>query len=182
MLILVTEGQKGNWWGAGVLKNVFGLYPLGAFFSKSRVQFVSPLLATSSILRIQLLNSFWSRWTSSRHLCSHRLLWSSILECGWRPGSCVGGEFGTGRPDCPGWDVYRYTLAPELEISTLDGWWLPWQASRRLDSSLSTPRSDVLCWECPQFRKTWGGLLRWCSFLCSSNCLRFTSLLARWTA
>lgn len=144
-------------------------------------QFFSPFV-TSSILWIQLLNIFWSRWTSSRLLCSHRFLWSPVLPWGRSPGSWVGGEFGMVKSDCPAWDVYTYTLAPELEISTLDGWWLQWKASWFFISFLSTPRSGFLCLVHPHFWEIWDWLVRWCFFTCSAKCLRFMSLLARWTA
>lgn len=177
-----SDRREWNVTGGGDPEECIWTIPSHSSFSKSRVQFFSPFLVNSSILWIQLLNSFWSRWTSSRLLCPHRLLWSPILACGWSPGSRVGGDFGMVRSDCPGWDVYRYTLAPELEISTLDGWLLPWQTSRLFDSFLSTLWSDILWLDCPHFWRIWGWLLRWCSFTCSSSCLRFTSLLARWTA
>lgn len=56
-----SDRREWNVTGGGDPEERIWTIPSHSVFSKSRVQFFSPFLVNSSILWIQLLNSFWSR-------------------------------------------------------------------------------------------------------------------------
>lgn len=165
MLILATEGQKGKWWGAGVLEEcIWPLPPLGAFFQSQESNLSLPFLATSSILTDTTAHNFWvaelpAGIVFTQFLC--HLNW----ECG-QPWIMRGWRIWHRKTWLSWMRCVQVYLAPESRKISLGRW----SAITASDSliPLFPPQGQAFMLRALHSSERHGaGLLRWCSFLCS---------------